>query len=148
MAEYRRPGRLTAAMNTFVRLLTGLGVSPQGAHMLTVRGRSSGKRLSTPVNPLTFEGARYLVAPRGNTQWARNALARGEGELKLGRKTERVRLEAVPEEERPPIIAAYLRRWGNVTREHFGATSNTPGEEELARLAKRTPVFRIAPRGD
>jgi hypothetical protein len=143
MAEYKRPGRLAAAGNSLVRLLTGLGVSPQGAHTLTVRGRRSGKMVSTPVNPLTLNGTRYLVAPRGNTHWARNALAGGEAELRLGRKRERVRLVLLPEEERPPIIAAYLRRWGNVTREHFGATSNTPGEDELVRLAARTPVFRI-----
>jgi len=143
MAEYRKPGRLLAVGNLLIRLLNRLGLSPQGAQTLAVVGRKTGRVISTPVNPLALDGERYLVAPRGDTHWARNLRAGGRAELRLGRCTEQISAVEVPIADRPPIISAYLKRWGNVTREHFGASSNTPGEEELARLAARTPVFRI-----
>jgi len=44
-------------------------VSVLGARVLEVKGRSSGQPRRTPVNLLDFEGERYLVAPRGETQW-------------------------------------------------------------------------------
>jgi deazaflavin-dependent oxidoreductase (nitroreductase family) len=143
MPEYRRPGPMLAVANGFILVLNRLGVSPQGSHTLLVRGRSTGKQRAMPVNPLEFEGGRYLVAPRGDTHWARNLRANHEADLRLGRKTEHIRTEEVPEAERPQIIAAYLRRWGNVTREHFGASSNEPDAAEIQRLAARTPVFRV-----
>jgi deazaflavin-dependent oxidoreductase (nitroreductase family) len=129
--------------NRMVGLMNRLGMSPQGSHTLAVRGRKTGKEMTTPVNPMSHNGARYLVAPRGETHWARNLRATGEGELRLGRKSERIRTEEVAESERPELIAAYLKRWGSVTREHFGASSDTPDAAELQRLAARTPVFRV-----
>jgi deazaflavin-dependent oxidoreductase (nitroreductase family) len=143
MAEYTRPSAITAVANWLITAANRAGLSPGGSNTLAVRGRKSGRWRTAPVNPLEFEGSRYLVAPRGETHWARNLRASGEGELRLGRKRERIHAEEVPEEKRPPIIAAYLRRWGNVTQAHFGASSTSPGADELARLAGRTPVFRV-----
>ena len=51
-------------------------------------GASSGEPRRTPVNLLTVDGTRYLVAPRGETQWVRNLRAAGEGQLLLGRRSE------------------------------------------------------------
>src|SRR3974377_1442149 len=70
--RYLSPGRSTAMFNAAVARLTKLGVSVWGSRVLYVRGRSSGEWRSTPVNLLTFNGERYLVAPRGTTQWVRN----------------------------------------------------------------------------
>lgn len=47
--------------------------------MLRVRGRKTGEVRETPVNLLTLDGARYLVAPRGVTQWVRNLRVAGVG---------------------------------------------------------------------
>ena len=71
MAEhYQRPGWFTKQVfNRAVAGLTRLGVSVAGSRVLEVRGRKSGEWRRTPVNVLDFEGARYLVAPRGHTQW-------------------------------------------------------------------------------
>src|SRR6266480_6759041 len=92
MAYYRKPGWFTNhVFNPTVQGLTRMGVSVWGSRILRVRGRSSGEWRSQPVNLLTFEGKRYLVAPRGLTQWVRNIRVSGEGELLLGSKAERFR---------------------------------------------------------
>lgn len=142
MAEYRKPSPFMKFLNAGIMLATKLGLSPSGAWTLAVAGRESGVVRTTPVNPLTVRGTRYLVAPRGETHWVRNLRARGTGELRLGRKRESIRAEEVPDAEKPELIAAYLERWGNVTRSHFGTTKD-PSATELERLAARTPVFRI-----
>ena len=85
---YLYPGSGTPAFNNIVAGLTKLGISVYGSRVLFVKGRKSGQWRTTPVNPLRVDGVRYLVAPRGNTQWVRNMRAAGGGELHLGRKVE------------------------------------------------------------
>jgi deazaflavin-dependent oxidoreductase (nitroreductase family) len=143
MAEYRKPGWFTTnVINLAPALAARLGLSLGGAWLLTVKGRKSGEPHTIPVNPLALHGTRYLVSPRGETQWARNLRAATGGELRLGGKREPVTVAEVPEAERPAIIAEYLKRWGGVTRSHFG-TVKEPDATELARLAARTPVFKV-----
>jgi len=80
--RYLAPGWFTR--NVFNRAIAGLtriGVSVYGSRILVVRGRTTGLPRSVPVNVLTYEGNRYLVAPRGTTQWVRNLRAAGEGAL-------------------------------------------------------------------
>ena len=63
--------------NGLVRTLTRYGISIYGSRVLYVRGRKTGEWRTTPVNPLSYGGHRYLVAPRGHTQWVRNMRAAG-----------------------------------------------------------------------
>src|SRR5689334_6556546 len=90
MTRYIKPKRSTNAFNEVVSLLTRLGVSVWGSRVLAVRGRKSGEWRTNPVNLLTVDGVRYLVAPRGHTQWVRNMRAAGTGELRLGRRVETI----------------------------------------------------------
>jgi hypothetical protein len=94
------------------------------------------------VNPLEFEGATYLVAPRGDTHWARNLRASGGGELRMGRKTLRFSSEEIGVEQRPPVLRAYLDRWGGITKSQFEVRGDET-VDELAEIAPRHPVFRI-----
>ena len=71
-------------------MLTRLGISIAGSRVLEVRGRKSGEPRRTPVNLLTLDGARYLVAPRGHTHWVRNIRASGEGRLLVGRRAVKI----------------------------------------------------------
>ena len=96
-----------------------------------------------PVNVLPYGGSRYLVAPRGETQWVRNLRAAGEGELLLGRRRERFRAAEVPVAEREPILRAYLRRWQWEVGRFFGGVGPDSAAEELAQVAGDHPVFRI-----
>lgn len=144
MPEYKKPGALVRVMNSVLGLAIKLGASPQGGQLLTVRGRKSGKNMTTPVNPMTFDGAEYLVAPRGDTHWTKNLRVSGQGVLRLGRKRRTVKVVAeLTDAEKPPILLAYLERWAGVTKTHFGITWPNPSEEEITRVCARTPMFRI-----
>ena len=104
---YRKPDFFT--LKVMQPLLTALRVVPT----LTVRGRTSGRPYTFPVLPLQHQGQRYVVAPRGNTQWARNLRAAGEAELKTGGRRRRVRATEIPPSERKPMVDAYVRQYGS-----------------------------------
>src|SRR5436189_4932640 len=97
-------------INRLVAALTGVGISLAGSRILEVRGRKTGEPRRTPVNPLTLDGARYLVAPRGHTQWVRNLRAQGTGRLLVGRRGEEFTAVELADDEKPPILRAYLER--------------------------------------
>lgn len=113
--------------------------------MLEVRGRTSGEPRRTPVNPVVIDGARYLVAPRGHTQWVRNLRARNEGRLLVGRRSEGFIATEVGDDEKPPILRAYLKRWKWEVGVFFGGVGPDSADEELRRIAPDHPVFRIDP---
>jgi deazaflavin-dependent oxidoreductase (nitroreductase family) len=110
-ADYQRPGWLTKhVFNPVVAALTRSGVSLAGSRVLEVRGRKSGEWRRTPVNPLEFEGQRYIVSPRGETHWVRNLRASGEGRLRKGPRTEDFSATELADEDKLPVLRAYLRR--------------------------------------
>src|SRR3954454_21475652 len=97
--RYLQPGWFTRnVFNSSVRGLTKLGISVAGSRVLRVRGRKSGEWRTTPVNLLTIDGQRYLVSPRGQTQWVRNIRVTDTGELRVGRRTETFRAEELADE--------------------------------------------------
>lgn len=125
--------------------LTYRGVSVRDSRILAVRGRTSGEWRTTPVNLLTVNGERYLVAPRGHTQWVRNMRVAGGGELRLGRRTEPFHAVEVADPEKPAILREYLRRWAWEVGIFFkgeGIMVDSP-ESDLLRVAPGFPVFRI-----
>lgn len=145
-AHYQRPDWFTRnVFNRAVAGLTRLGVSVLGSRVLEVRGRSSGEWRRNPVNLLVVDGTRYLVAPRGHTQWVRNLRVSGEGRLLLGRRVEPFSATEVTEDDKPPILRAYLKRWKWEVGQFFGGVGPDAPDEELRRIAPDHPVFRIAP---
>src|SRR4051812_78590 len=145
MAEhYQRPDWFTEhVFNPLVALLTRMGVSVAGSRVLEVRGRKSGEPRRTPVNLLTVDGARYLVAPRGHTQWVRNLRARGDGRLLVGRRAEPFTATEVTDDEKPPLLRAYLKRWKWEVGMFFAGVGPDSSDDELRRIAPDPPVFRI-----
>jgi hypothetical protein len=126
-----------------VALAARLGVSIWGARVLRVRGRATKELRSVPVNVLTLGEARYLVAVRGVTEWARNLRAAREGELVLRGKAEPFAAEELADPDKTEILRAYLKRWGAEVGGFFdGATAKSP-DEELRRVAPQHPVFRV-----
>ncbi len=149
-ARYIRPtspaGRVFDRLgNGSVAALTRMGISLYGSRVLYVRGRSSGQWRSNPVNPLTIGGHRYLVAPRGHTQWVRNLRAAGTGELRRGRKTERFTAVEVPDERKPEILREYLRKWKFEVGMFFDGVGPDASDARLAEIAPGYPVFEITP---
>jgi len=130
--------------NRLMQLLGRLGISVLGSRTLAVRGRKSGEWRTTPVNLLTFEGERYLVAPRGHTQWVRNMRAAGGGELRLGRRAEPFLAVELADADKPPVLREYLRRWAWEVGFFFGDVDADAPEATLMEIAPGFPVFRIA----
>ncbi|MDD7939012.1 nitroreductase/quinone reductase family protein [Actinomycetospora lutea] len=149
--HYRAPGAITRrVMNPIVAGLTRLGLPLAGSAVLGVRGRTSGEVRTTPVNPLTLEGRRYLVAARGHTQWVRNLRVAGEAELTVGRRTETVRATELADPdaaaEKVRVLRAYLRAWAWEVGAFFDGVDADASDEELAAIADRHPVFVITSR--
>ena len=118
-------------------------MSVWGSRVLDVKGRTSGEPRRTPVNLLTLDGARYLVAPRGETQWVRNLRAAGNGRLLLGRRVEPFIATEVPNERKEPLLRAYLRRWKWEVGVFFDGVDGDSPSEELQRIAANHPIFQI-----
>jgi deazaflavin-dependent oxidoreductase (nitroreductase family) len=142
--HYREPGWFTRnVFNRAVAWLMRLGVSVWGSRELRVRGRTSGEWRTTPVNLLTYEGTRYLVAARGQTQWVRNLRVAGTGELRVGRRIEGFRAVEIADADKPEILRDYLRRWKMEVGVFFDGVGPDATDEELQAIAPRHPVFRI-----
>jgi deazaflavin-dependent oxidoreductase (nitroreductase family) len=142
--RYVGAGRGADLFNRVVGWLTGKGLSVWGSRVLAVRGRRSGEWRTVPVNLLTHEGAQYLVAPRGHTQWVRNLRAAGgTGELRLGGRTEVFTADELADADKPEVLRAYLRRWKFEVGVFFDGVDATASDEKLLAIAPGYPVFRL-----
>jgi deazaflavin-dependent oxidoreductase (nitroreductase family) len=141
--RYIQPGKSTDLFNKVVAKLTELGVSVWGSRVLTVVGRKSGEPRSTPVNLLTVDGVRYLVAPRGETQWVRNLRAAGQGTLRVGRRVETFTFRELAHDEKPGILRAYLKRWKFEVGVFFDGVDAKASDEKLREIAPGYPIFEI-----
>ena len=143
--RYVVPGWFTRRMfNPLVAVLARRGISVRGSSELSVIGRTSGEWRSVPVNPMDFEGARYLVAPRGTTQWVRNLRAAGRGQLRVGRRTESFVAHEVSDVDKVAILRAYLKHWKFEVGVFFDGVGPDAPDEQLLAIAPDHPVFRIA----
>lgn len=141
MARVYRVGPATRAVNALFRALTRLGLGARYRHILTVRGRRSGREHSTPVDVMEHAGGRWLVAPYGETNWVKNARAAGEVTLSRGRRSERVRLAEADPSESVRVLRTYMREVA-VTRPYFDVGPDA-SDEAIAAMAPGHPVFRI-----
>ena len=142
-ARYVKPKSATNFFNDAVGRLTRMGISVYGSRVLAVKGRKSGEWRTTPVNPLRVDGTRYLVAPRGNTQWVRNLRVVGTGELRIGRKAEPFSATEVADDDKPAILRAYLKRWKFEVGVFFDGVDAKAPESKLREIAPGYPIFRI-----
>jgi deazaflavin-dependent oxidoreductase (nitroreductase family) len=143
--RYQEPGWFTRnVFNKLVAGLTGLGISVLGSRVLAVRGRKSGEWRTTPVNLLIIDAQRYLVSPRGHTQWVRNLRVSREGELRLGRRAEPFTAEEVSDDDKPAILRAYLARWKPEVGVFFGGVGPDAPDAELRRISPDHPAFKIS----
>ncbi|HYN29605.1 MAG TPA: nitroreductase family deazaflavin-dependent oxidoreductase [Dermatophilaceae bacterium] len=143
-ARYVAPGGRTDRWSTaVVRWLTAHGVSVLGSRVLTVPGRRTGRPRSVPVNLLRLGPERYLLAPRGNTEWVRNVRAAGGATLRVGRRVEEVSLVEVPVGDRLPALRQYLRRWGWEVGRLVEGLNAASTDAELAAAAPGIPVFQV-----
>lgn len=121
----RSPFVMRRIANPIVRLL--------GGPTVVVRGRKSGRLIATPIPPFELDGARYLVAAGGETQWARNLRAAGLAEFRARRSKTRFRAVELTGEERDRVVAAYRDKFGKRVAGFFRALPNLSDH----------PVFRM-----
>ena len=142
--SYRAPSWFDRKIfNPLIAGLTRLGLSFAGSRILEVRGRKSGEPRRNPVNPLALDGRRYLVAPRGHTQWVRNLRVAGDGHLLLGRRREHFFAAEVDDARKEEILRAYLRRWKWEVGQFFDGVGPDAPAADFARIAHDHPVFLI-----
>jgi deazaflavin-dependent oxidoreductase (nitroreductase family) len=139
---FREPTSVEKIFNRVFGFLVGIGVSFPHKYLLQVRGRKSGKIYSTPINLLEFKGKRFLVAPRGRTQWVRNAEAAGDVTLKKGSTRLKFRLSAVAESEKPEILKAYLDSFKREVQTYFTVAAGSPAEAFVG-VVGSYPVFEL-----
>ena len=144
MPSFRAPSAGERIFNRLFATLVGLGIGFSYNYVLQVRGRKTGKVYSTPIDLLEFRGKQFLVAPRGRTQWVRNAEAAGEVILKRGKTSKRFRLRAVPEPERLEILKAYLDHFRREVQRYFPIPAGSP-PEAFAPLVSYYPAFELLP---
>ena len=141
---FREPTSGEKAFNRVFGFLVGIGIGFSYNYLLRVSGRKSGKLYSTPINLLERSGKRYLVAPRGRTQWVRNAEAAGEVTLKKGKALQNFRLRAVSDEEKPELLKVYLDNFKSEVQRYFPVAAGSPAEA-FAALTSSYPVFELIP---
>lgn len=142
-----RPGFVDRQANRLLDVLASRGLGPAYTYRLEVEGRKSGRRYSTPVNLMRRNGRPYLVAPRGWTEWVKNALAAGRIRLSRGRSVQEFEVRLVPEPERPPIIKDYLERYRGAVQRFFEVPAGSP-VEAFEPLVEGYPVLELVPAGE
>ncbi len=146
MAEQRvRPPWWLKYVNKVFIGLSKLGVGgDKGPLVLTVAGRKTGKPRSTPVTPMTVDGARYVVGGLPGADWVANARAAGTATLHQGRRAQQVRMTEIPADQARPL----LRQFPTLVPTGVGFIRNaglvdTGSPDEFEALAGRLPVFRF-----
>ncbi len=143
--HFDQPTTLDRAFNKLFGLLVGFGLGLPHNYLLQVRGRKSGRVYSTPVDVLSRDGKRYLVAPRGYAHWVRNAIASATVSLKKGRRSEEFGIRMLSDDEKPEILKAYLDRYKLTVQRYFPVPAGSP-TEAFRPLTGQYPVFELIPR--
>jgi deazaflavin-dependent oxidoreductase (nitroreductase family) len=140
--DFEKPSAPERLFNRVFGVLVGFGLAPPDYYRLEVRGRKTGRRHAMPVNVVQVAGHPFLVAPRGATQWVRNAEVAGHVVLKRGRSRRQFRIRAVPDADKPEILRAYLDRFRTTVQRYFPVRAGSAAAE-FAPIVKRYPVFEL-----
>jgi hypothetical protein len=141
--RYDEPNLAARTFNELFRLLAEAGISVAGTKALRVRGRKTGKLRGVVINVLTVDGRDYVVSPRGNTQWARNARAAGAVEMGPRWRSREVRIAEVSDDAKPRLLERYLDRWYWEVKGHVGGLTPASSEFDLQAAAPSIPIFEL-----
>jgi deazaflavin-dependent oxidoreductase (nitroreductase family) len=145
--HFVKPSVTERNFNRLFAIAIGFGVGLGHNYVVEVRGRKSGRIFSTPIDLLEAGGRRYLVAPRGDTNWVRNARAAGRVTLRKGHQSDDFAVREVGLAERPELLKAYLDRFALTVQRYFPIPRGSPASE-FAPIAERYPVFELTPAGE
>src|SRR5881628_2459012 len=139
--RYDEPNLAARATNAVFRGLAEAGISIAGTRALRVRGRTTGKLRGVVVNLMTVDGRDYVVSPRGNTQWVRNARAAGEIEMGPRWRSRTVRVDEIADEAKPDLLRRYLDRWFWEVKGHVGGLTPESTDEQIRAVAPSIPIL-------
>lgn len=139
---FRQPSASERFFNRVFGFLVGLGFGLKHNYLLQVRGRKSGRLYSTPVDLLELDDRRFLVAPRGRTQWVRNAEAAGEVALKKGSFRQSFSLQVITDTDKPPLLKAYLDSFKTTVQRYFPVPAGAEAQAFVV-IAPNYPVFEL-----
>ena len=142
--EFQPPTTVERLLNRAMGALVRRGIGPRHMHLLEVQGRKTGMVHSVTIDLLEDGGTRYLVAPRGYSQWVRNAEVNGEVTVRRGREASRYQLRKLSNTEKPPVLKAYLDRFRREVQRYFPVPAGSPSEA-FAEIAHRYPAFELVP---
>jgi deazaflavin-dependent oxidoreductase (nitroreductase family) len=142
MPEFRKPSRPEQLFNRLFGVFVRFGLAPRYNYLVEVRGRTTGRVYSAPINIVEVGGRMFLVAPRGRTQWVRNAEAAGDVVLARGRRRQRFRIRPLSRDEKPPILKAYLDRYRLAVQRYFPVRAGSDAHA-FREVADRYPVFQL-----
>jgi deazaflavin-dependent oxidoreductase (nitroreductase family) len=142
--SFRATNPIERFFNRVFGILVGWGIGLSHNHLVQVQGRKSGRIYSTPVDVLEYKGKKFLVAPRGQTQWVRNARVSGNVWLKRGRSRQRYSLRTLEDSEKPEILMEYLNRYKTTVQRYFSVPAGAP-LETFSDIAPAYPVFELIP---
>jgi hypothetical protein len=141
--HYDKPNLAARAANELIRWLAEAGISIAGTRALRVRGRKTGKLRGVVINLLTVDDRDYVVSPRGNTQWARNARAAGVVEMGPQWRSRQVRIAEVADDAKPQLLKRYLDRWYWEVKGHVAGLTPQSTDDEIRAAAPSIPVFEL-----
>lgn len=141
--RYDEPNRVARAANEAFRWLAEAGISVAGTRALRVRGRKTGTLRGVVINLMTVDGRDFVVSPRGNTQWVRNARAAGEVEIGPRWRSRQVRINEVADDAKPELLKLYLDRWYWEVKGHVGGLTPDSTDEQIRAVAPSIPVFEL-----
>jgi len=141
--RYDEPDLVARATNAVFRWLAEAGVSIAGTRALRVRGRTTGKLRGVVVNLMTVDGRDYVVSPRGNTQWVRNARAAGEVEMGPRWRGRTVRISEVADDAKLDLLKRYIDRWYWEVKGHVGGLTPQSTDEQIRAVAPSIPIVEL-----
>ncbi|GLP84279.1 nitroreductase/quinone reductase family protein [Mycobacterium antarcticum] len=141
--RYDEPNDLAQAANAILRWLAEAGLSIAGSCALRVRGRKTGTLRAVVINLMTADGRDFVVSPRGNTQWARNARAAGRVEIGPRWRSREVSISEVADDDKPELLKRYLQRWYWEVKGHVGGLTPESTDAQIRAVAPSIPVFEL-----
>ena len=143
----RQPFHMTGGLRVASIIITtllrlGLPIGP--AVLLSVRGRTSGKIYTIPVELVENSGTHFLVAAFGEVNWVRNLRAAGQAQLTRRRRTEAIEVVELEAKDAAPILKQFLRESQRVSfiKPYFQVTPHS-SLADFEQEAFYHPVFRV-----
>ncbi len=141
MSKVYRVGAGARAINAVFRRLAARGRGAPYLHVLTVTGRTSGQERSVPVDVMTVDGVKYLVAPYGEVNWVRNLRAARKATLQRGSHVQSYDAAEVSPTDAILVIREYIRSVP-VTKDYWNASADST-DDEVLEDARTHPVFQL-----